>query len=196
MLFPVEMLWEILGVKVTQSNQQFGYSRWILIAVVAGNILAGIIILVQSMPSKAVRKKQAAFLVGLEKRSPARIQRLVSENYTDRWEFNRDDIVATMLDAGSQFLVLVVRGEEVGFEQQDGVVTVTMDLTISGKPVGPAGQEVMRRINQLNTPFVFTWKKENFLPTSWRLISIDNETLPDELYGYEPGSLRRAMRGE
>ena len=111
-LFRIAGLWKILLVNAYQSNHQIGNTRWILLAGLAGLIIVATVILVQSMPSKAVRKKQAALLVGIEKRSAGRLQRLISENYSDRWEFDRQDIVDTMLDGGSQFMVMVVRGEE------------------------------------------------------------------------------------
>lgn len=69
-------------------------------------------------------------------------------------------------------------------------------LVISGKPVGPVGNEATRRVNRLVAPFEFTWRRENFLPTSWKLVMIENPDLPDELYGYEPGDIRRSMQGE
>ncbi|HQZ27040.1 MAG TPA: hypothetical protein PK648_02735, partial [Verrucomicrobiales bacterium] len=78
----------------------------------------------------------------------------------------------------------------------EGRVTVTAKLMISGKPVGPAGLEVTRQVNLLKEPFVFTWEKQSFLPNSWRLVRVDNPALPDDLYGYEPGDIRRAMKGE
>ena len=74
--------------------------------------------------------------------------------------------------------------------------TITARLVIGGRPVGPAGQEVMQQINRLEEPFVFTWERKSFLPGSWRLVRVDNAALPGDLHGYEPGDFRRAMRGE
>ena len=93
-------------------------------------------------------------------------------------------------------MTLVVKSENTVTSITDGKAVVKMNLTISGNPVGPLGNEVTRRINQLKKPFTFTWEKKSFLPSSWRLVSIEQEELPQELYGYEPGDIRRAMRGE
>jgi hypothetical protein len=54
----------------------------------------------------------------------------------------------------------------------------------------------MRQLNRLEEPFVFTWQKKSFLPASWRLVRVENPSLPDDLYGYRPGDIGRAMRGE
>ncbi len=161
-------------------------------------IVAGFTIwlVVQSMPSNAVRKKQAAFLMGIETRSSSRILKTIAEDYTDRWKFSRNDLVETTLDAGSQFMVMVVKGEEISYERDGKTAIVKMKLKISGKPLGIFGKEITRRINSLKEPFVFTWEKQSFLPFSWRLVRMDNPALPDKLYGYTPGALRKMMKEE
>ncbi len=93
-----------------------------------------------------------------------------------------------MVDVGSQFLTLVVTPGEERLEVGDGVATFTTKLTLGGKPLGPAGQEAMRQLNRLEEPFVFTWEKKSFLPASWRLVRVDNPSLPDDLYGYRPAT--------
>jgi len=120
----------------------------------------------------------------------------LSDEYSDRWGFAREDAVEAIVDVGSQFLALVVvfREEDRSIDPQVGVLRGRIE--VRGKPLGPAGNEAMRRINGLEEPFVFTWKRKNFLPTSWKLIRIENAALPDELYGYEPGDIRRALHGE
>lgn len=150
----------------------------------------------QMRASVVLEKRQAALLDGIERRNPGRIQRLVAEDYTDRWGFSRKEIVTSMVDVGSQFLTLVVKSGEERLEIANGVATFTTKLTIGGKPLGPAGQEAMRELNRLEEPFVFTWKKESFLPASWRLVRVENPSLPGDLYGYRPGDIGRTMRGE
>ncbi len=163
----------------------------------AAVFVVGTVFVVSQMRSSVVlAKRQASLLDGIERRSPPRIQRLVAESYSDRWDFDREDLVLTMVDAGSQFLALVVTPEEQRIEIEGRRAVVTTRLVVGGNPVGPGGHEVVRQINRLKEPFVFTWEKQSFLPSSWRLVSVDNAALPDELYGYEPGDIRRAMRGE
>lgn len=143
-----------------------------------------------------VAKKQSDLITGIEKRSPGRIERLVADNYSDRWGFDREDAVVAIVDVGSQFLALVVTEEDKTTVIDGDEATVTAKLTFGGNPVGPAGQEAVKRLNRLKEPFVFRWRKESFLPASWRLVSIENKSLPDDLWGYEPGDIRRAMQGD
>ena len=182
--------------RVSQRKFVGGRTPWLVIAGLAGVLLLVLFTALQLRPTVALAKRQASLLDGIERRSPPRIQRLVADDYTDRWGFTREDIVATMVDAGGQFLALVVTPEATTTRIDDQRAEITMRLVISGKPVGPAANEVTRQINQLKEPFVFTWEKKSFLPSSWRLVRVENPGLPDELYGYEPGDIGRAMREE
>jgi len=187
---------KIAEVRISQRIFVDGGARVLLFASMAVFLILAIIVAIQWRPSRVIEKRQASLIDGIERRNPARIQRLVSPNYLDRWEFTREDMVETMVDSGSQFMALVVTPENESVVFEKNRATVTARLIISGKPVGPAGIEVTRRVNQLKEPFVFVWEKESFLPSSWRLVKVDNAGLPDGLYGYEPGDIRRAMRGE
>lgn len=174
-----------------------GNARWTLIAAIGGLLLVVLLVGLQMRPLRQIEKRQASLIEGIERRSPARIQRLLSRDYGDRWGFTSEQIVESMVDAGSQFMALVVTPEDQSIVfGEGGEATVTARLILGGKPVGPVGNEVTRQINQLKEPFVFVWKKESFLPSSWRLVSVANAALPDDLYGYEPGDIRRAMQGE
>ena len=133
---------------------------------------------------------------GIESRNVARIRRLVSDNYNDKWDFDADDVAEAVVDVGSHFMTLVLTPEEQELLIEDDNAMVSVRLAVSGNVVGPAGGEVTRRINRLEEPFLFTWKKETFLPSSWRLMQIHQPELPSALYGYDPGDIRRAMSGE
>lgn len=149
-----------------------------------------------SRPHAMLQRRQVALLEGIEKASPGRIQRLVAESYADRWGFDREDLVTTIIDGGSQFLVLEIGVVDPVLEIGNGRATFKAKLSIEGKPVGPAGIEVTRRINQLKEPFTFVWEKQSFLPSGWRLVEVRQPDLPDDLYGYRPGDIGRAIRGE
>jgi hypothetical protein len=174
-----------------------GNTRWIIIAAISSLLLVVVLVAFEMRPSAQISKRQASLIEGIERRSPPRIQRLLAKDYGDRWGFTSEQIVESMVDAGSQFMALVVTpvNQSVVFGE-GGEATVSARVILSGKPVGPVGNEVTRQINQLKEPFVFVWKKQSFLPSSWRLVRVDNAALPDDLYGYDPGDIRRAMQGE
>lgn len=155
-----------------------------------------VVVALQLRPAVTLAKRQASLIEGIERRSPPRIQRLAADDYEDRWGFTGEDLAIAMVDAGGQFLALVVKPIDETVVIEDRRATITCRLELGGKPVGPVGQEVMKQINRLEEPFVFTWERKSFLPGSWRLVRVDNASLPDDLYGYEPGDFARAMRGE
>lgn len=168
---------------------------WLCLGLAALVALAATV-LWQSRAAVAVPKRQAALLEGIERRSPARVARLMSPRYDDRWGFTREDAVEALADVGSQFMTLVLTPLEERLELEDGRALVETRLRVGGNPIGPIGNEVTRRVNQLREPFVFVWEKEGGFPARWRLVSIEQPEIPQNLHGYTPGDVRRAMRGE
>jgi hypothetical protein len=175
---------------------QCGSARLILLLALAVVLTVVGLVVWSSRPSHVVAKRQAALLAGVESRSGARVARLLAEDYQDRWGFTRGDAVEALLDAGSQFLTLVVTPEDSSTVIEGRRAVVTTRLVVSGNAIGPVGHEITRTVNQLKEPFVFVWEKQSFLPSSWRLVSMENSSLPAELYGYTAGDLRRALHGE
>lgn len=173
-------------------NSQFGYIRVAVVGSVCVILTIAIGLTVRWQPERVVKRQQAAFVEALEKRSGRKLKRVLAEDYHDQWQFSRDDAVVSLLDVGSQFILLTVAPVDPSFEFPDGRAIATMRFQLSGSG-SPIAHEVIRRANQLKKPFVFTWEKQSFWPTSWRLTRIENPDLPDELFGYEPGDISRAI---
>jgi hypothetical protein len=168
----------------------------VVLALVAGMVALVAVVVWRMRPEAVVARQQAALLDGVGRRSPARIRRLVAEDYADRWGFSREDLVEAMVDAGGQFIALVVTARDGRLVIEGRRATYVCGLVVGGKPVGPIGQEVMRQVNRIEEPFVFVWERKGFLPSGWRLVGFDNPAFPDDLHGYRPGDFRRAMQGE
>jgi hypothetical protein len=177
-------------------SADYGSARLILLVALGAILSLTGLVIWSSRPAHVLAKRQASLLAGMESRSGARIARLLAEDYQDRWGFQRNDAVEALLDAGSQFLTLVIKPEDSATVIEGDRAKVTTRLYVSGQAIGPVGHEVTRTINQLKEPFVFTWEKQGFLPSSWRLVSMENPSLPTELHGYTAGDLRQALRGE
>jgi hypothetical protein len=181
-------------VKTRPRNFLFGYVRLAIIGALAVILVAIIGLVVHWQPLKTLQRQQNTLLGAIESKKGARFRRMVSSEYRDRWGFNVDDITEAMLDARSQFLALVIHSKDQEIKVNGKEAVITCRLTLGGTPI-VGGSEVTRRINQLKDPFVFTWRKQSFLPSSWRLISIENPSIPDNVWNYEPGSIRAAMEG-
>ena len=175
-----------------QFNTHFRYRRPLVIGLVIGLLVMAIVGARHYAPERTVARKQAALLEAIEKRSGSRLRTLLARDYLDQWEFDREDAATALLDVGSQFLILAVKPIDSRTEIVRGEATVTAMVRVSGSG-GPIAQTVIRRANRLEEPFVFTWRKQGFWPGSWRLERIENPGLPPDLYGYEPGDIRRRL---
>ena len=51
---------------------------------------------------------------------------------------------------------------------------------------------ITSKLNGIDAPWVFEWKKESWLPWSWKLVRIENSGL--DLGSYSPGDLKRQMK--
>ena len=174
-------------------NYHFGFIRLPLVAGLV--ILFGLttISVIHWSPKRVVERKQAALITALEGRSQRKLNRLVSPGYEDRWGFNRDDIITSILDVGSQFFVLAVIPSETEFAFEKRAATVTSKLEISGSG-SPVAHQAIRIATRLKEPFRFSWRKESFWPGAWKLVQLENRDLPGDLYGYQPGDIGAAMR--
>ena len=181
-------------VKNNRCNHLFGFSRLVIPVLLVVILALGIGLARYWQPARCVKRQQATLIDAVESRKAARIRRLVSNQYSDRWGFSAEDITNTILDCGSQFIALSVEPEEETLSIAGKTAIVSSRIVFRGTTLGPGAGEVMRRINRLEEPFVFTWQKQSFLPSSWRLVSLENESIPDDAWGYQPGSLRERFR--
>jgi hypothetical protein len=173
-------------------NPQFGYTRLAVAGSVCVILTIATWLTIRWQPERVVKRQQAAFVEALEKRSGRKLKRVLAEDYHDRWQFSRDDAALSLLDAGSQFILLTAAPVDPIYEFPDGRTVVTMGFQLSGGG-SPVAHDVIRRANRLKAPFVFTWEKQSFWPSSWRLTRIENPGLPEDLFGYEPGNISSAI---
>lgn len=141
-----------------------------------------------SNPDRQLSKKQTTFFQALEHRRASNVEDLLSLTYRDQWQFDRKTAVLAMQDATSHFISFAIQPIDLTTKRTGREAVTTARLQVSGSG-SPLAGEVIRQINTLRTPFVFTWKRESIWPSSWRLVTIENAalSLPP---GYEPGTLR------
>ncbi|MEM1297179.1 MAG: hypothetical protein AAGH89_17570, partial [Verrucomicrobiota bacterium] len=82
--------------------------------------------------------------------------------------------------------VIGVQSDELRLEIKDAEATVTTNVGLTGSGPSPVAALIVSEANRLNSPWVFTWKKEGAKPWSWKLTRVENPDLPD-LRGYQPG---------
>jgi hypothetical protein len=140
-----------------------------------------------------VREKQTAFLDAIEEGDNAAWDNLLSEQYRDQWDFNKVNALISLQDIRSQFMAINISWTLTSeiIESSDATLTGSMKMEATG--IYLPSDIVTSRVNRLETPFIFTWKKESWLPWSWKLIRIENSGL--DLDGYKPGAIKRRLGG-
>jgi hypothetical protein len=174
-------------------NHHFGYIRLRLAAGLL--IVIGLVSFaaIRWSPKRVVERNQTALIEALEGRSQRKLRRLISPEYEDRWGFDRDDVITSILDVGGQFFVLAVIPSvtEYAVEKREATVTSKLEISGSGSPIA---HQAIRFAHRLKEPFLFSWRKESFWPGDWKLAQLENRDLPGDLYGYQPGDIGAAMR--
>ena len=148
----------------------------ILLVVVAGSWLW------RNFPAgKQVRSAQEELENAIMYAKWKRVDALLHPQFEDGWGLGREGAILALKDARAPFLNLTITGEESGVEINDGLADLKRTLRFEG--IGnPLAQEIMRRGNQVEGPFVFIWEKTGWSPGSWKLreLSHPNLEIPSE----------------
>ena len=176
-------------------NSHFGGARLIVLISIVAAVVISVLFVRYWAPQRVVERQQAALIVALERRSAKRLDRLLAPDYRDQWEFDREEAKLAIQDIGSQFFVLTLLPVEPETNVTGDTAEVSLRFNASGNG-GPLAHEVIRKANQLKTPFIFIWKKQSAWPGDWKLTRIENADLARELHGYRPGDIKRAMELE
>lgn len=139
-------------------------------------------LIVHWQPERVIKRQQSSLFRAVETRKAARIRRLLSNEYEDRWGFTAQEASDAFLEARGHFLALGIEVESQTIAFEGKRAKVTIDLKLVGTSLGPVGGEVIRFVNRLEDPFIFTWEKETFLPSSWRLLDVENQGFPIEAW--------------
>jgi len=159
--------------------------------VLAALFLAIVSVLFYWRPSWHCQRQQSALIEAIEDNNEKQLQQIISRDYRDRWDFNREGIILTIRDVRSQFVSMSVTPREQRFSRSGKKAVFESRFFLDGIVKGPGGAGARQQINQLEDPMVFTWRRTGFLPSSWQLVQIENAAIPDDIWGYEPGSLQK-----
>ena len=167
-----------------------GNSRVRLIAAAALFVLAFTIFLIHWRPARATARLQKDLFKSIERNDRAAIRNLIADRYHDRWDWSAQGITDVLLDGRSLFLALTIAPEDDEWRVEDEAREYRARITLRGTPLGPVAGEAVRRLHHFKEPVVFTWRKQSFLPWSWKLQRIDQTEVPDSVWGYTPGDFR------
>lgn len=160
-------------------------------------IISGVVILVVlyhsifEWPSSIqVPLKQEAFLIAIEEGDNSAWDTLLSETYEDQWGFSKSNALVALQDVRSQLIGLDVVWTSEDTMINDGAGTLSGDMHFEA--TGFFGTDALTSLlNGLDEPWIFEWQKESWIPWSWKLVRIENDSL--NIGGYRPGDLKKKM---
>lgn len=125
---------------------------------------------------KQAEKRQRDLISAASKRSWTEIGEMMTTDYKDQWDSNREDSVNTARELFSGFVILDLEWTQSSIKVIGNTAQAQGLLHAEGKGMG-VSSVVMDSINQIKKPWTFTWRKEGWKPTDWKLISVSNEEL-------------------
>lgn len=146
----------------------------ILVALLAGVILT---LLKWSRPEARLPARQKALLSAVSSRNWSKVERMMSENYQDRWHKDSAEAIQTLSVIGSNFLTLdtTMLSPVLDLGAADGPeMRGRLELKGAGGGLAPS---IIRQVNRLEEPFVFTWEKSGSLPWQWSLVRVAHPEL-------------------
>lgn len=148
--------------------------------IVAGCVLAlagaGLFLLWLWQPERQVLLHQKNLVQAVSDRNWKRVGRFLSQDYHDRWGFNRETAPRAGAEVFRHFFSLTVRGEKAGVSVEGKSASVFSRLSMDGSGTAIALQVVVR-VNQLQSPFQFEWRRASSRPWDWELVSVDQPEL-------------------
>lgn len=134
-------------------------------------------------PERQVRLHTSHFLKSVERRNWDSAKNFLADDYTDRWEHNKESAVGDAREAFRQFMFLTIENRIDSCEMAGDQATARAVIKVSGNG-GPVAQLVMERVNTLSGPFTFEWRKASWKPWDWQLTRVDHPELRTERFGF------------
>lgn len=123
-----------------------------------------------------VERRQRRIIALAEKRDWDGVTECIALEYEDQWSQNRADSVVLAQELLAGFFMLDIEWTTSEVTVNDNIAKVRGMARITGNGAG-ASQFVKDRVNQIKQPWVFTWRKDGWRPSDWKLLSLRNAEL-------------------
>jgi hypothetical protein len=110
------------------------------------------------------------------KRNWVEAEKYLAEDYIDQWELDRTEAVPLASELFQGFLYLNIEWETTEVTANDGIAKVRGIAKMNGSG-GGLSSTIINKVNALQDPWVFTWRKQSRKPDSWKLMSVSNDGL-------------------
>lgn len=155
--------------------------RPFLLALGAILLVAGIWAALELRPKRQLERAFDKLVAAAENRDWKRVQEFIANDYSDAWGQNREEALEAAREIFGQFLVLEITPRDLEIDASSGAVRCRPAISGTG---GPLAQMVIGYVERLQGPTTLSWRKESWLPWSWKLISAaPPEGAPDPFAG-------------
>jgi hypothetical protein len=154
--------------------------RWLLIAmIVLAAVGWGGWWVFGRPPEDQVMAAQEKFLEAVADRDWEEVRDLLAADFKSNGGHSRDTAIEDAKDVFGQFFTLTIRMEEAEVELDPSLpdeAAVRSLVRVEGTGSAIA-QLVTTRANNLQTPWLFSWRQEGRWPWTWRLVQVEHEEL-------------------
>ncbi len=125
---------------------------------------------------KQVANRHRDLVSAASRRSWQEVGEMMPADYKDQWGANREDAVSTARELFAGFIVLDLEWKQAELSVIGNTAQIQGSFRIEGNGMGISSM-IMDTINKVKKPWTFTWRKDGWKPTDWKLISVSNEEL-------------------
>jgi len=127
-------------------------------------------------PERQVTLHQQHLLAAFSDRKWDRISALLDNGYKDGWEQDKATVLQRSRIALAQFFSPQISGFDPQIRVQSDSAIVSEKLKLSGEG-NEFAQIATRRVNEIKSPFIFTWQRKSWKPWDWKLVRVENAEL-------------------
>ena len=122
-------------------------------------------------PARQVRLHHGHFLKAVGKRNWQAVGRFIGADYHDRWEHDKENVIAQSTQVFGQFLFCEIQSEERALVLAGDHATLLARFALGGS--GSAVAEYAKQtVNSLTEPFTFKWVRRSWKPWDWELTEV------------------------
>ncbi len=133
-------------------------------------------------PQRQIELHNAHLLVQIEAHDWKAVSEFVGETYRDRWGNDRALLLERLPQVFRAMGKTKIESKEIAVRREEGLGYLRARVQVRG--TGEYADHIQTRVNSLEEPFEFEWKRGATWPWDWKLISVQNPAL--EISGYTP----------
>lgn len=128
-------------------------------------------------PESQITSAQANFLAALEGHDWEDVRATLAPDFATSGGHNADSVMPDLQQALGGFVTLDIEAEQVGLQASKdlGMISEKIRLVGLGSSMAIAVRE---RANQIQTPWLFHWRKNGSWPWDWQLTQVHNDSFP------------------